>query len=459
MNIITRFAPSPTGYLHLGNIRTAIFSWLFARKNNGKFLIRIEDTDINRCKDKYIDNIFFILEWLGIYWDDKPVYQSKRLDIYKEVINMLLNKGLAYKCYCTLDRLLKVKNIYLNKKKKPIYDGFCRNNIKDILNKKYVIRFKNFNRNNIYFNDEIFGNIKFNKFYLDDFIIQRSNGIPTYNFCVVVDDFYMSISNIIRGCEHINNTPNQINLINSLCFNIPKYCHLPLLLDENNKKLSKRNKLSNLNYYINKGFLPDSIINYLLRLGWSYKNLEIFNINDIKKFFIFKNFNKSPCIINYKKILWINKFYISNLNKDKLIFYLKPFFIKNNIDINSIKNLHEFIFLIINRVFLLMDIVNFYILINNIFDISYKFLYKYKLYYVKEIIYFFKNKLNKIIFWSLSNIRIIINKTFKKFSYNKNIFKILRYILIGKELGLNLDIIIFILKKDNVLLRLNKFKY
>ncbi len=458
MNIITRFAPSPTGYLHLGNIRTAIFSWLYARKNNGKFLIRIEDTDIKRCKNKYIDNIFYLLEWLGLYWDDEPYYQSKRLDIYKDVINLLLEKKLAYKCFCNLDRLKNIKNICLKKKIRPIYDGYCRKNNKNFLNKKYVIRFKNLNKNEIFFNDEIFGNIKFNNFYLDDFIIQRSNGIPTYNLCVIVDDYYMSITNVIRGCEHINNIPNQISLINSLCYNIPKYCHLPLLLDKNNKKLSKRNKLSSLNYYINKGFLPESIVNYLLKLGWSYKNLEIFNINDMKKYFKFKYFNKSSCILNYKKILWINKFYINNLNKDKFIFYLKPLFLKKNIYINNINNIYELIFLIINRVFLLMDIINFYILINNIFDIDYKYLSKYNLYFVKKIVFYFKYKLNNLNFWSLNNIRIIIKNTLKKFN-SKYIFRILRYLLIGNEIGPNLDIIIFILKKDNIFLKLNKFKY
>lgn len=301
--VITRFAPSPTGFLHIGNIRTAFFSWLYSRKNNGKFILRIEDTDINRSNKNYSDYIFYILEWLGLYWDEGPIFQSNRLSFYKEIINKMLIKGLAYKCFCSKERINRLRYICKKKKIKPIYDRFCRN--KDFFSKKnkcYVIRFKNNIKGKIFFNDIIYGKISINNYELDDFVIQRSNGIPTYNFCVSVDDYYMNITHVIRGNEHINNTPKQINILNSLNYKLPFYAHLPIILDKNKKKLSKRNINSNIFNYINNGFLPESILNYIIRLGWSYGNKEIFNINEMKYLFNLKDINKSPCIINIDKL-------------------------------------------------------------------------------------------------------------------------------------------------------------
>ncbi len=459
MNIVTRFAPSPTGYLHLGNLRTALYAWLFARSNNGEFLLRIEDTDLKRSKKKFIDNIFFVLDWLGLYWDKEPYYQSKNIDLYKDKINYLLVNNLAYKCYCSNERLNEIRKLCLNKKKKPKYDGFCRNIINNNNYKSYVIRFKNPLKGKIIFNDIIFNNIKFWNKELDDFIILRKNGMPTYNFCSVIDDSIMLISHVIRGADHINNTPRQINLINSLNFKKPKYVHLPIILNKNKKKLSKRNCNYDINNYIKEGFLPESLINGLLRLGWSYKNIELINCKDIIKIFDLKYINNSPCIINKKKLIWINKQYINKISYEKLIFYLKPLFIKNNLDLNKIKNINEIIFVIINRIYVLKEIVDFYILLQRKFNISKDIFHKYKYIDIKKIIDYFLDKLFKVSFWSFQNINNVIKQSFNDLiCFNKfMIYKILRIYLIGIEMGLSVNFLIFILKKNEVLYRLKRF--
>ncbi len=455
MNIITRFAPSPTGYLHLGNIRVALYSWLFARNNNGKFFLRIEDTDFERCNKKYIDNILYLLDWFGLYWDNEIYFQSKNIDLYNYYIDLLLNNNLAYKCYCSFERLINIrKNCILNNKK-PKYDNYCRNKNLNYKNIKYVVRFNNSFNNNIKFNDLIFGNLNFKNKELDDFIIRRSNGFPTYNFCVVIDDNNMLVTNIIRGSEHINNTPKQINLLNSLNFKKPKYVHLPIILDKHKKKLSKRNNVYNINKYIKKGYLPYTLISYLLKLGISNNNLEINNIKKLKNIFNLNNINKSPCIIDNKKIISLNKYYINNISYNKLKFYLKPFFLKKNINMNKINNLYEIFFIILERIYYLNEIVNFYILINTSFKLDLNILNKFNINFYIIIKYFIK-KFYLLSLWSIQNIKNIVNNYINNFNLKKQcIFILLRYILIGNKHGIDLFKLIFILKKKQVLLRLN----
>ncbi len=457
-NVITRFAPSPTGYLHIGNIRTALYSWLYARKNNGCFFLRIEDTDINRNNKKYISYIFYILEWLGLYWDNKPIYQSERIDFYREIIYYMLDKNLVYKCYCDHNRLKKIREICLLNKIKPRYDNYCREKNFNIKNKPYVIRFKNFLKGKVLFKDIVFGDIKINNNELDDFIILRSNGIPTYNFCVVIDDYNMSITHVIRGEDHINNTFKQINIIKSLNYNIPNYIHLPLILNENGNKLSKRNLSSNIDKYIKSGFLPESILNTLLRLGWSYKNNEIFHIHEMKRLFNLTNIKKSSSILNFKKLLWINKYYISNISYKKLFIYLKNFFILNNIKIPKLNNFSEIVSFILPRSFLLQDIYNFCI----IFDNNYFFLDRnkmsefYKNIFIK-LLFFFKKKFCMLYLWNINNINKIIFNSFKIFTTlnKKYIYTALRFFLTGKICTINISTIILFLGKSKVEFRLN----
>ncbi len=459
-NIVTRFAPSPTGYLHIGNIRTALYSWLYARKNNGKFILRIEDTDLNRYKKKYVDYIFYILEWLGLYWDETPYYQSERLDLYKSIINEMLNKDLAYKCYCSVDRLNKLRELCIKSKRKPFYDGCCRDKFLNYKNNlPYVVRFKNSKFGYIVFKDLVFGKINISNLNLDDIIIQRSNGLPTYNFCVIVDDYYMNVSHVIRGEDHLSNTPKQINILNSLNYLIPIYVHLPIILDINGKKLSKRNSDSNILNYINKGFLPESILNYLLRLGWSYKNYEIIHIHEMKYLFDLYKLNKSPCIMNYRKLIWINRYYISTINSKKLILYLKNFFLLNNINLNYLNNFNEIINFYVKRSNTLKDIMDFYLIFSNNtylknginFFLNYLNKDSYKI-----IIYFLK-KISKQKNWCIKSINYIIDLLLKKFYFfsKKKIFTILRFFLTGLINTPELSIIIFFLKKKEIQYRLN----
>ncbi len=457
-NIITRFAPSPTGYLHIGNIRTALYSWLYARKNKGKFILRIEDTDLNRNNKKYIDNIFYVLEWLGLYWDEKPFFQSKRINLYKNIIYDMINKGLAYKCFCTYERLNKLRKFCLFSKKKPKYDNYCRNKNFNIKNKSYVVRFKNFLDGKVILKDKVFKNIIFLNKELDDFVILRTNGLPTYNFCVVIDDYYMSITDIIRGEDHINNTPKQINLIKSLNYYVPNYIHLPVILNEKGNKLSKRNSSFNINKYLEMGFLPESILNSLLRLGWSYKNKEIFYIHEMKILFNINKIKKSPCILNFKKLLWNNKYYILNLPYKKLEFYLKNYLFFNKINISNILNLSDIISYISSRSFLLKDISDFCLIFdNNFFFLNKNILLKFKKNIFLEILIFFKKKILNISLWNIDNINKIILDSIKKFNYlnKKYIYNMLRFFLTGKTITPSISIIIYFLQKEKVKYRLN----
>ncbi len=459
-NIITRFAPSPTGYLHIGNIRIALYSWLYAKKYNGKFILRIEDTNINKFNKKYSDYIFYILEWLGLYWDDGPYYQSDRIDLYNDIINYMLLNNLAYKCYCSKKRLNKLRSICLIKKIKPCYDKFCRNkNFSFNKKKPYVVRFKNPLYGKVIFNDFIFNKIKINNNQLDDIIIKRSNGLPTYNFCVVIDDYYMSISHVIRGEDHLNNTSKQINIFNSLNYRYPNYIHLPMIFDLNKKKLSKRNLSYNIINYINKGFLPESLLNYLLYIGLSSINNEIINLHEMKHIFNIYNIKKSPCILNIKKIYWLNKYYINNLSYNRIYKYFIFFLKYKNIKLDIINNISEIITFILPRSKSLYDIYNFCIIFNKYIKIKkHEFIKFYNINSFKILLFFLKNILN-INIWNYININNILNILMNKFNYlNKNyIYNILYYFLIGKINGPNLINIILLLKKKKLIFRLKFF--
>ncbi len=321
--VITRFAPSPTGYLHLGNIRTAFFSWLFARKYQGKFYLRIDDTDVVRTKQKYINNILDVLLWLDIKIDEPLIFQSKNLDIYKKFLYFLLDNGMAYKCFCDKDRLDKLKFEQVSKKERIRYDGCCRDFNYD-LDKPYVIRFKNILTGSIIIHDIVKGDVKFNNHEFDDFVIAKYDFYPVYNFASVVDDIIINVTHIIRGDDHISNTVKQIKLMQAFKFKLPYFVHLPMILDENKKKLSKRNNVSYVNYYKNNGFLPIALLNYIIRLGWSFGNKEVFSLKEMIKFFDFNCINKSSAAINYKKLLWLNRYYMKSFNTDYLLKYFLP---------------------------------------------------------------------------------------------------------------------------------------
>ena len=271
MKIKTRFAPSPTGYLHVGGARTALYSWLFARNHGGEFVLRIEDTDLERSTPEAIEAIMDGMNWLSLEWDEGPYYQTKRFDRYNAVIDQMLEEGTAYKCYCSKERLEALREEQMAKGEKPRYDGRCRHSHEHHADDEpCVVRFANPQEGSVVFDDQIRGPIEFSNQELDDLIIRRTDGSPTYNFCVVVDDWDMEITHVIRGEDHINNTPRQINILKALKAPVPVYAHVSMINGDDGKKLSKRHGAVSVMQYRDDGYLPEALLNYLVRLGWSH---------------------------------------------------------------------------------------------------------------------------------------------------------------------------------------------
>jgi len=320
-----RFAPSPTGYLHIGGARTALFNWLLARKLGGKFILRIEDTDVARSTQESVDAILQGMEWLGLDWDEGPYYQSDNFPLYKDKVQQLLAEGRAYKCYCTAEELEAKREKALKEGGKPKYDGTCRNcgDVPD--DRPFVIRFKAPQDGVTAFNDLIKGPISFNNEELDDLIIQRTDGTPTYNFVVVVDDASMNITTVIRGDDHINNTPRQILLYQALGVPVPRFAHVPMILGADKSRLSKRHGATSVMAYRDMGLLPEAMINYLVRLGWSCGDEEIFSREELIEKFSIEAVGKSAGVFNPEKLLWLNAHYIKTGDPERLAGLLEPF--------------------------------------------------------------------------------------------------------------------------------------
>ena len=338
----SRFAPSPTGYLHIGGARTALFAWLWAKKTSSKFVLRIEDTDKERSTQASVDAILEGMEWLGLDYDEGPIYQSDRTDRYNEVINVLLANGKAYYCDCSKDRLEQMRESQIANKEKPKYDGCCRQ--KSLNNG--VIRFLNPDEGSVIFNDFVKGEVSIANSELDDLIISRSDGTPTYNLTVVVDDHDMQIDCVIRGDDHINNTPKQINLYEALGWDVPKFAHVPMILGSDGSRLSKRHGALNLLSYRDDGFLPEALLNYLVRLGWSNGDQEIFSIGEMIELFELENINNSPASFNQEKLDWMNQSYIKTTSLSNLIQHLSWHLERLNINLDSgpsINDLVEFL--------------------------------------------------------------------------------------------------------------------
>jgi len=311
----SRFAPSPTGYLHIGGARTALFAWLWAKKNESKFVLRIEDTDKNRSTQDSVDAILQGMEWLGLSYDEGPIYQSDRLERYKEVISQLLGEGKAYYCECTKERLEEMREAQMAIGDKPKYDGYCR----DKKLTSGVVRFLNLDNGTVSFDDYVKGEIEIANSELDDLIIARSDGSPTYNLTVVVDDHDMEIECVVRGDDHLNNTPKQINLYEALNWNIPRFAHVPMILGADGSRLSKRHGAVNLMSYRDAGYLPKALLNYIVRLGWSHGDQEIFSVDEMINLFELENINKSSASFNQDKLDWVNHSYIKTTEIDELV--------------------------------------------------------------------------------------------------------------------------------------------
>lgn len=314
----TRFAPSPTGFLHIGGARTAFYCWLYARKNKGQFILRIEDTDLERSTPESVQAILDGLAWLQLDYDEGPFYQTKRFDRYCAVINLLLDEGKAYCCSCSKERLEQLREEQMQRKEKPRYDGHCRD-LDVQQNGSCVVRFKNPLQGTVEFQDLIRGQLSFANTELDDLIIARSDGTPTYNFTVVVDDWDMKITHVIRGDDHINNTPRQINILKALGAHLPYYAHVPMILGSDGKRLSKRHGAVSVLQYREEGFLPHALLNYLVRLGWSYGDQEIFSIDELVRYFEITAVHRAPAAFNQEKLLWLNQHYLKTSSPMDLV--------------------------------------------------------------------------------------------------------------------------------------------
>jgi glutamyl-tRNA synthetase len=319
MTVITRFAPSPTGYLHVGGARTALYSWLHAKKNNGTFILRIEDTDRDRSTDESVQAIFEGMHWLGLNEDQGPFYQTQRFPRYHEAVEQLLTEGKAYRCYCSRERLDSLREQQMQHKQKPRYDGCCRDLEDYPVDKDHVIRFRNPQQGSVVFKDLIKGSIEVANAELDDLIIARTDGTPTYNFTVVIDDMDMKITQVIRGDDHVNNTPRQINIFAAFNAEIPEYAHVPMILGDDGKRLSKRHGAVGVMEYRNQGYLPEALLNYLIRLGWSHGDQEIFSVDEMIELFELTDVNRAPSAFNTEKLNWLNQQYMMKANPQHLV--------------------------------------------------------------------------------------------------------------------------------------------
>jgi len=325
MSVRTRFAPSPTGYLHIGGVRTALFNWLFARHHGGVFILRIEDTDVARSSQESLEAILDGLSWLGLDWDEGPYFQSQRMQLYREHVERLLNAGKAYRCYCTPEELEERRQQALAEGEKPKYDGRCRERTDHPEGRPFVVRFRAPLEGRIAVEDLIKGKVVFENEELDDLVILRSDGSPTYNFVVVVDDALMEISHVIRGDDHLNNTPRQIHLYEALAYPVPAFAHLPLILGEDRSRLSKRHGATSITAYQEMGYVPDALVNYLARLGWSHGDQEIFSREELIEKFSLEGAGRSAGIFNPEKLLWLNAHYIKEGETGQIAQQLIPF--------------------------------------------------------------------------------------------------------------------------------------
>lgn len=335
MTTRTRFAPSPTGYLHIGGARTALFSWLYAHKTKGKFVLRIEDTDRERSTQASVDAILDGMSWLGLDHDEGPIYQTDRFDRYAEIIEQLLEQGDAYHCYCSKEELEALREAQRAAKEKPRYNGKCAHLTEPVAGVEPVVRFRNPKEGSVIFNDLVRGQVEVSNDELDDLIIARADGTPTYNLTVVVDDMDMQISHVIRGDDHINNTPRQINILRALGAEPPIYAHVPMILGDDGKRLSKRHGAVSVMQYRDEGYLPKAVLNYLVRLGWSHGDQEIFSIDEMTELFSLEGVNKAASTFNTEKLIWINQHYIKESPVEEVAKHLQWHLDQQSIDVGN----------------------------------------------------------------------------------------------------------------------------
>lgn len=458
---VTRFAPSPTGYLHIGGLRTSLYSYLWARKNGGIFRLRIEDTDLERNSEDALKAIIEAFDWVGLSYDGEVEYQSKRTEIYKEYINKLLDSGKAYKCYMSKEELDALRSAQEAAKLTPRYDGTWRPEEGKILppipaGVNPVIRIKAPKDGEIRFIDGVKGDMKFDSSFVDDFVIARSNGMPTYNFVVTVDDALMEMTDVIRGDDHLSNTPKQIVIYEALGFKIPKFYHVPMINNPEGKKLSKRDGAMDVMDYKRLGYLPEALLNFLVRLGWSNGDQEIFSMEEMLKLFDPSSINKSASAYNAEKLLWLNSEYIKKTSNDRLEKELKFF----DLDLSNLDKKDDLLNLAKQRANTLLDLKKS---IEDILNIPSSYdeagVKKFVKENTKDILEKYLNLLkeNKNSLNSVENIENFTKPFIEKYSLKfPQLFQPIRIAITGGTQAPSVYDIIFILGFDEVFSRISK---
>ena len=461
--VATRFAPSPTGPLHIGGVRTALFNWLYSKKNKGKFYLRIEDTDKERSKEEFKKQIIDSLNWIGINHDDKEYIQSKNIKKHKEIAEELLKKGLAYKCYCSEEEIKEQKEKCKKKGIPYIYNKKCRDpkNLEIPKNIKPVIRFKSKISGNSIVTDHVQGKVNITNSIIEDFIILRQDGSPTYQLSAVVDDHLMNITHVIRGDDHKINTFKQKQIYEAMKWKVPEFAHIPLIHSEKGSKLSKRDKASTIDDYIKIGILPDALRNYLLRLGWSHKDKEIFTLDESINLFDLKGVGKSPSKLDMTRILSLNEHYIKHIDEEELFKFLKIYSkkFKKSIDPSKENSIIKSINFLKNKAKTLEDIYenSQYILQDNILISSEdtKLLDSSS----KNIIKDFIDEYEKMTEITKENLEKIVKEIINKHKTNfKGVGQPLRIVLTGSKFGPGIYDIILSLQKGEIIKRLKIFK-
>lgn len=458
MTVVTRFAPSPTGYLHVGGARTALYSWLYAKSQGGEFVLRIEDTDLERSTDDAKQAILDGMQWLGLHHDKGPYYQTERFERYYQVIDELLEKGLAYKCFMSVAELDAIREEQEKNGEKPRYPGTWRDRTDHPEGQPFVVRFKNPLEGDVIINDRVRGEIRISNTELDDLIIKRTDGAPTYNFCVVVDDWDMGITHVVRGEDHINNTPRQINILNALGAPLPEYAHVSMILGDDGKKLSKRHGAVSVMQYRDDGYLPQAVLNYLVRLGWSHGDQEIFSIEEMIEHFSLDSISKSASAFNTEKLNWLNEHYIKTLPTSEVAPYAKWHFEQQGIDLSNGPSLESVIEIQADRVTTLKELASistyFYAEFEEFDEKAAK---KHLRVVAKEPLEAVKEALLAVDEWSPENIQSAINTTAEKLEVGMGkIGMPLRVAATGSGNSPSLDVTLNLMKKEQIAQRIDK---
>lgn len=456
MTVRTRFAPSPTGLLHVGGVRTALFSWLYAKHHQGQFILRIEDTDKERSTSESVQAILEGMAWLGLDCDEGPFYQTDRYDRYNQVAQQFLDTGVAYRCVCSKERLEALREAQLAAKQKPRYDGHCRHKNLPLGDESFVIRFKNPEHGVVAFHDEVYGDIEVDNRELDDLILVRSDGHPTYNFAVVIDDLDMNITHVIRGDDHINNTPRQINLFKALHAPVPIFAHLPMILGDDGKRLSKRHGAVSVLQFKEEGILPHALLNYLVRLGWSHGDQELFSLEEMITHFDLSHVSRGVSSFNYDKLYWLNQHYQKTDDPKTVAKELAWHFERAGIDSSKGPALEDLVAVQAERCKTLVEICQmsqyFY---TDAIEYDKDAVKKHLRPVILEPLTAVYERLSALTLWEHNSIQTCINDVSAQFDLNMGkIAQPLRVAVTGAGMSPSIDMTLFLLGKERVLRRL-----